>query len=109
MQQRIGMVNGNPPFWDICLLGMSKDIRGYQVDQFRDDRTLVGQAEYRRELFWNLGVVAFAGAGAVGETFDQFGNAEPGGGLVSDTYWTRRTMSICDSIMPGETIVTRRT
>lgn len=60
---------------------MSKDLRGYQIGQFRDHRMLVGQAEYRRELFWRIGVVAFAGAGAVVKTFDNFGDPEPGGGL----------------------------
>lgn len=66
------------PFFDLCLLGLSSDLRGYQIGQYRDNRMLVGQAEYRRELFWRLGAVAFAGAGAVGSSF---GNAEPGGGL----------------------------
>jgi outer membrane protein assembly factor BamA len=74
-------VSDRTPFFDVCLLGAAKDVRGYQIGQFRDDRMLVGQAEYRRELFWRLGVVAFAGAGAVGKTFSQFGNAEPGGGF----------------------------
>lgn len=69
------------PFFDVCELGQSKDLRGYQVGQFRDNRMLAGQMEYRRELFWRLGAVAFAGAGAVGKTFGDMGNAEPGGGL----------------------------
>jgi outer membrane translocation and assembly module TamA len=65
------------------MLGMSKDIRGYQVGQYRDNRMLVGQAEFRRELFWRVGAVAFAGAGAVAHSWDDFGNsqAEPGGGF----------------------------
>jgi hypothetical protein len=74
-------VTDRAPFFDLCLLGNSKDLRGYQVGQFRDDRMLVGQVEFRRELFWRVGVVAFAGAGAVGKTFDAMGDAEPGGGL----------------------------
>lgn len=73
--------NDRTPFFDLCLLGISKDLRGYQIGQFRDHRMFVGQAEYRRELFWRLGVAAFAGAGAVGRTFDNFGEPEPGGGL----------------------------
>jgi hypothetical protein len=75
------MVSDEAPFFDVCELGQSKDLRGYQVGQFRDDRMLVGQGEYRRELFWRLGAVAFAGAGAVGKTFGDMGSAEPGGGL----------------------------
>jgi outer membrane protein assembly factor BamA len=71
------------PFYDLCALGSSKDIRGYQIGQFRDNRMIVGQAEYRRELFWRLGAVAFAGAGAVAPTWGGFGNTdpEPGGGF----------------------------
>jgi outer membrane protein assembly factor BamA len=75
------MVTDQAPFFDDCMLGMSKDLRGYQVGQYRDLRMLVGQAEYRRELFWRIGAVAFAGAGAVGKTFGDFGSAEPGGGV----------------------------
>jgi len=47
------------------------------------NRMLVGQAEYRRELFWRVGAVAFAGAGAVAPTSAEFGNTdpEPGGGF----------------------------
>lgn len=75
------MVSDKAPFFDVCELGQSKDLRGYQVGQYRDDRMLVGQGEYRRELFWRLGATAFAGAGAVGKTFGEMGSAEPGGGL----------------------------
>lgn len=77
------MVTDGAPFYDVCELGMSKDIRGYQVGQFRDDRMLVGQMEFRRELLWRIGVTAFAGAGAVAHDWGGFGNseAEPGGGF----------------------------
>lgn len=77
------MATANAPFYDVCLLGMSKDLRGYQIGQYRDNRMLVGQAEFRRELFWRVGAVAFAGAGAVAHTWDDFGNsqAQPGGGF----------------------------
>jgi len=77
------MVTTAAPFYDLCMLGMSKDLRGYQAGQFRDNRMLVGQAEYRRDLFWRVGAVAFAGAGAVAPTWAEFGNTdpEPGGGF----------------------------
>jgi outer membrane translocation and assembly module TamA len=44
---------------------------------------LVGQVEYRRELWWRFGAVAFAGAGQVGPTFGDFqgSNTRPGGGV----------------------------
>jgi Omp85 superfamily domain len=77
------LVTDQAPFYDLCALGLSSDLRGYQMGQFRDNRMLVGQAEYRRELFWRLGATAFAGAGAVAHTWGGFGDtdAEPGGGL----------------------------
>jgi hypothetical protein len=77
------LVTDNTPFYDLCELGLSSDLRGYQIGQFRDNRMLVGQIEFRRELFGRLGAVAFAGAGAVAHTWSDFGNtqAEPGGGL----------------------------
>jgi outer membrane protein assembly factor BamA len=77
------LVTNKAPFYDVCELGQSQDLRGYQVGQFRDNRMIVGQAEYRRDLVWRLGAVAFAGAGAVAHTWGGFGNAqpEPGGGV----------------------------
>jgi len=77
------MVTEAAPFYDICTLGFSKDLRGYQIGQFRDNRMLVGQVEFRRELFWRIGAVAFAGAGAVAHTWRDFNDtqAEPGGGV----------------------------
>lgn len=77
------MVTDGAPFYDVCELGLSKDLRGYQVGQFRDDRMLVGQMEFRRDLFWRIGATAFAGAGAVAHNWGGFGDskAEPGGGF----------------------------
>jgi outer membrane translocation and assembly module TamA len=71
------------PFFDICLLGYTKDLRGYPIGQYRDYRMLAGQAEFRRELFWRLGAVAFFGVGEVGKTFGDFNasNLVPGGGI----------------------------
>jgi outer membrane protein assembly factor BamA len=69
------------PFFDVCQLGFPKDLRGYQIGQYRDYRMMVGQAEYRRELPWRLGAAAFAGAGSVGRTFGDMGSPEPGGGF----------------------------
>jgi len=71
------------PFFDLCSLGHSEDIRGYAVGQFQDRRMLVGQVEYRRDLFWRIGAVGFFGAGEVAEKFSDFiaKNILPGGGL----------------------------
>jgi hypothetical protein len=76
-------VNGHAPFFALCTLGNAADMRGYPVGRYRDRRMLVGQVEYRRELWWRFGAVAFAGAGQVGPTFGDFqgSNTRPGGGV----------------------------
>lgn len=73
----------NAPFYGLCQFGQSKDIRGYSIGRFQDHRMAVGQIEYRRELFWRLGGVAYFGAGQVAETFSRFSkeNFLPGGGI----------------------------
>jgi Omp85 superfamily domain len=75
-------VNGSAPFFAICSLGNPADMRGYPVGRYRDRRMLVGQAEYRREIWWRFGFAAFAGAGQVAPTFADFkgSNTRPGGG-----------------------------
>jgi hypothetical protein len=74
--------DGEVPFYDLCLLGQYQDIRGYQTGQYRDRAMLTAQAEYRLELRWRLGVVAFGGAGEVAEAFDKFTGSSvlPSGG-----------------------------
>ena len=64
--------SGDPAFYNLCLLGKSKDIRGYAVGRFQDRRMLVGQVEYRREMFWRVGGVAYIGAGEVAPSFSDF-------------------------------------
>jgi outer membrane protein assembly factor BamA len=77
------IVTEDAPFFDVCLLGNSKDLRGYQMGQYRDDRMLDGQVEFRRELFWRIGAVAFVGTGEVARTFGDFNGSDlvPGGGI----------------------------
>jgi Omp85 superfamily domain len=77
------VVTNRAPFFDVCLLGQSKDLRGYQVGQYRDNRMLDGQAELRRELFWRFGAAVFFGLGEVAKTFGDFNssNLVPGGGI----------------------------
>lgn len=75
-------VDGHAPFFALCSLGNASDMRGYPVGRYRDRRMFVGQAEYRREIWWRFGVVAFAGAGEVASTFSDFSvsDTHPGGG-----------------------------
>lgn len=73
---------GDVPFYDLCLLGMHNDIRGYKTGQFRDKLMLTTQAEYRLELPKRFGVVAFFGVGEVAPNLAAFNNdnLKPGGG-----------------------------
>jgi hypothetical protein len=76
-------VEGDAPFYGLCLLGKSQDIRGYPVGRYQDRRMIVGQVEYRRELPWRFGLAAFFGLGEVAESFGDFNrdNLLPGGGV----------------------------
>ena len=74
---------GNAPFYDLCVLGKSSDLRGYEAGRYLDRNMLAGQAEYRLELPKRFGFVAFGGAGEVANTFSDFRSDKllPGGGL----------------------------
>ena len=70
------------PFFDLCLYGARSDIRGYTAGEFQDHRMLAAQAEYRHELFWRLGFVAFGGIGGIAPEWSKFQSNKllPGGG-----------------------------
>jgi outer membrane protein assembly factor BamA len=76
-------VDGHAPFFALCTLGNSADMRGYPAGRYRDRRMLVGQAEFRREIWWRFGASAFMGAGEVAPTFTSFSASDirPGGGV----------------------------
>jgi hypothetical protein len=76
-------VSDNTPFFDLCLYGARSDIRGYTAGEFQDHRMFAFQAEYRRELFWRLGAVAFGGFGGIARHWDEFRSDKllPGGGI----------------------------
>jgi len=65
---------GDPPFYQLSLLGGTKRMRGYLEGRFRDKQYLTSQIEYRFPLFWRLGMTAFATTGrvapTVGDLFD---------------------------------------
>ncbi|HXX63931.1 MAG TPA: BamA/TamA family outer membrane protein, partial [Bacteroidota bacterium] len=64
--QAQGMISGGtPPFDQYALLGGGDLMRGYYTGRYRDNIFLGAQAEYRKMLFWRLGIAAFAGAGDV--------------------------------------------
>lgn len=68
---------GNVPFHQMPIIGGAKKFRGYFEGKYRDNHLLLVQAEYRRLLFWRLGIVAFGGFGLVGANFNdlQIANA----------------------------------
>lgn len=61
-----GLTDGNTPFRKLEELGGSDMMRGYYGGRFTDKCLMAYQAEYRRALFWRLGIVGFASAGEVG-------------------------------------------
>ena len=76
-------IKGDAPFFHLCMLGSASDLRGYAMGKYQDRRMLVGQAEYRLELPWRLGVTGFMGAGEVARQWSDFtwNSLRPGGGL----------------------------
>jgi hypothetical protein len=54
---------GNVPFRMMPVLGGPHFLRGFYKGRFRDNNLHVFQAECRRNLFWRIGMAAFAGIG----------------------------------------------
>jgi outer membrane protein assembly factor BamA len=75
------------PIYDLCLFGVSNDLRGYTAGRYQDKRMFATQAEYRLSMpkqgFWGrFGIVAFGGFGGVAEKFGdiEFDDLLPAGG-----------------------------
>ncbi|HSE26168.1 MAG TPA: BamA/TamA family outer membrane protein [Pyrinomonadaceae bacterium] len=64
--------NQNVPFYDLCLYGVSNDLRGYTGGEFQNRRMFATQAEFRRELKGRFGAVVFGGVGGVAGRWNQF-------------------------------------
>lgn len=69
------------PFYDLCMFGQNNDLRGYDPGRYRDHTLASVQVEYRRDLFWRFGAVAFAGVGGVAPSFDKLGKLLPAAGV----------------------------
>ena len=71
------------PFYDICLIGSGRNLRGYTGGRYRDHAMLTSQIEYRRHLGGRWGAVVFAGLGQVARSFGDFNtnNLRPSAGL----------------------------
>ena len=63
---------GEVPFFDLCLLGVKSDIRGYAVGRYQDRTLLAGQVEYRRGIYKKFGGVVFGGVAQVGRNLHDF-------------------------------------
>lgn len=64
-------VSGDVPFTNLCMYGMSNDLRGYSTGQYRDRAMLAAQGEARWRFAPRWGAVAFAGLGAIGPSFSE--------------------------------------
>jgi outer membrane protein assembly factor BamA len=73
---------GHVPFYDLCMLGMHNDIRGYKTGRYRDKLMFTTQAEYRLALPKRFGLAAFFGVGEVAPELGAFNNdnLKPAGG-----------------------------
>lgn len=60
------------PFFQMGVLGGTKKMRGFYEGRYRDNNLLVFQAEYRRHLFWILGITVFGDVGQVAKRYDAF-------------------------------------
>jgi hypothetical protein len=73
MQYFTNVMTGDPPFYQMSLLGGPKRMRGYYEGRYRDKDIMSTQVEYRSP-FWKrrLGFAAFAGTGLVFPNFAAF-------------------------------------
>ena len=67
-----GLTFGNTPFRKLEELGGTDMMRGYYGGRYTDKCLMAYQAEYRRFLFWRIGIVAFAATGEVAPTPSRF-------------------------------------
>ncbi|HXA00824.1 MAG TPA: BamA/TamA family outer membrane protein [Cytophagaceae bacterium] len=69
------LMTGNPPFYQLSMLGGTTRMRGYYQGRYRDKNYMTAQAEYRSGFILKnrLGFALFAGAGLV---FNQFKNID---------------------------------
>ncbi len=84
---------GEPPFYGNCIYGTNNELRGYTAGRYLDKYMFATQLEYRLDLRWRLGVVAFGGVGEVAPGAAKFRTDQflPGGGtgiryLLSKKY-----------------------
>jgi outer membrane protein assembly factor BamA len=75
-----GLTFGNTPFRFLEQLGGTDMMRGYYGGRYTDRCLMAYQAEYRRFLFWRIGIVGFAATGEVA--------SKPAGFTLSGLHYT---------------------
>ena len=63
---------GQAPFYRLPRLGGSNRMRGYFEGRYRDKHYIMAQVEYRRIVWWRLGVAVFYGIGEVASDLGRF-------------------------------------
>ena len=86
---------------DSCLLGSSKNLRGFEGGRYRDDTMVTMQVEYRKRLSSRWGAVAFGGIGQVAGSFGAFNreNIRTGAGfgvrwVASESHGVRLSVDL---------------
>ncbi len=76
-------MNGDPPFNELAFIGGRNKMRGYYLGRYRNMNLAMVQAEYRRTLFWRVGMAAFIGSGNVSPDLQSFAfkNTVSSGGI----------------------------
>jgi hypothetical protein len=64
--------DGNPPFYNLPALGGSNRMRGYFEGRYRDRQYITAQVEYRKIIWWRLGIAAFYAIGDVAPYIGDF-------------------------------------
>ncbi len=62
-------IYGEAPFLSQAFIGGNQRMRGFYEGRYRDNHAALIQLEYRRNLPWRFGAVAFAGMGAVANEY----------------------------------------
>jgi hemolysin activation/secretion protein len=72
-QYFVNIMGGDPPFYQLALLGGTKRVRGYYEGRYRDKNAMSTQVEYRSPFWRNrIGFAAFTGTGLVFHNFADF-------------------------------------
>jgi apolipoprotein N-acyltransferase len=69
-QGMVKIKEGEVPFTQLSYLGGGNIMRGFYAGRYRDNDLVAAQAEYRRPIWRNWGIVLFAGVGKVGKSLD---------------------------------------